>query len=122
MNLIGDLILVPVLGITGASLATAVSFCISGILYMHIANREMNLKACKVLIFNIPVIIALLGIVFKVNILILVPILLFIYYLIISGSNLFSTSDRWLLEKIDMPANLRLMARRFYGLFVKRGE
>jgi O-antigen/teichoic acid export membrane protein len=60
INLGGDFLLVPVLGINGAAIATSLSFGIAAILYMAISNRHLNLSEWRHIFSIMPIPLCLL--------------------------------------------------------------
>ena len=116
LNLIGDVLLVPVMGIEGAAISSAISFSIGGIGYMYFGNRRLGLKEMKSIIFLVPVAVTLIGMISKVNPFLLVAIVVIIYYFILTKFKLFHSSDIKLLDEINMPSKIRKVIYKTYSI------
>lgn len=114
LNLIGDMILVPLIGIKGAAISSAIIFSLGGIAYMYIGNKRLDIKEYKSLVFLIPVLFTLSTAFYKVNIIFLLLGIGFIYYFILRKFRLFKESDTRLLDYIAMPLFLRKFLYNVY--------
>ncbi|MBA7489519.1 hypothetical protein ES702_00053 [subsurface metagenome] len=114
LNFIGDVLLVPRIGIIGAAISSAVSFSLGGVGYMYLGNKRLKLKEIKSTVFLIPVMIAFIGVHYKINLFFSLAGIIFVYFLIISKFKLFSVSDIQLLDKITMPSKLRKVIYKLY--------
>ncbi len=115
VNLAGDLVLVPRLGIAGAAVATAFSYVLSSTLYLVVGNRRLDIASPMPLLCPLPGLLALGG-----NLLtdsVSVGILLFLGTASLTVSfarraRLFERTDADVLEQIEMPAAFKRGIRR----------
>jgi O-antigen/teichoic acid export membrane protein len=120
VNLIGDLLLVPHLGIYGAALATSFAFFLGGLLSHWVVFRHLNLKGFKELLFPLP---ALFAIIFFTTIphlwLHLVIVIGLVFYSLVLPRiiGLFRQEDLNLFNKAEMPYVIRGWFIRIYTWF-----
>jgi len=107
INLAGDFLLVPIIGINGAAISSAVIYSLGACGYMLVGNRILGLKEYKALIFLIPAALILLASIFKFNIVASSLIAAFLYYLFLTRLKIFRVSDLEFLGHIDMPLFVR---------------
>ena len=114
LNLVGDVLLVPIMGIKGAAISSAISFSLGGIGYMYLGNKKLNIKEVKSIIFFVPTAITFMGMLHNVNLFILCIVNVLIYYFILITLKLFNSSDVELLNHIDMPPKIRKIIYKMY--------
>lgn len=114
LNFIGDVLLVPRIGIIGAAISSTVVFSIGGVGYMYLGNKRLKLKEIKSTVFLIPVMIAFLGVHYKINLFFPLVGIVFVYFLAVTKFKLFSALDTQLLDKITMPFRLRKAIYKLY--------
>lgn len=118
VNLGGDFLLVPRIGISGAAIATLFSFAIGSILYLIISNHRLNLKGWKQILWVFPVIITVPCFIFVENIWLRFLGLIFIIVVSIKLARyfgIFSKEDLMMFDRIDMPAFVRSAIGRTYS-------
>jgi len=119
LNLVGDLVLVPGLGICGASLATSFSFMVGAILSQWLICSRLDRRGWKELIFPLPsllVIFLFLVISQLLSRLAILIALVFFSWILAKMLGLFQKEDMALLEKIEMPEWIRIWMSRLYVL------
>jgi O-antigen/teichoic acid export membrane protein len=119
INLLGDMLLVPRLGINGAAISSASVFSLGGIAYMRIGNRRLNLREYRALLFLIPVLVTFTGILCKFDLILISIAVVFLYYFILHKFQLFADSDIAFLDHVSMPAYLRRVLHKSYYLLNK---
>ncbi|PKN00390.1 MAG: hypothetical protein CVU78_01190 [Elusimicrobia bacterium HGW-Elusimicrobia-2] len=112
VNLIGDLLLVPVFGISGAAFSSALAFAVGGTGYMYFGNRCLNLKAITPLIFLAPVFFVYFAV--RKDFYLILPLVIGIYYLIIKRFKIFTPADKEILKYINIPPKLRDVIYKIY--------
>jgi|GEM_PF-2364947 len=130
LNIIGDLLLIPIWGINGAAVATALSFIIVNIIYVPFVNGPL-IKKCSVLeskyprafclVYNFPAFPALLICIFIDSA--VLQILLFILLLSLSlaiaiKTGLFKEGTIDIIKYINMPDCIKIPIIRAYRLLI----
>jgi O-antigen/teichoic acid export membrane protein len=119
LNLGGDLILVPGLGICGASVATSFSFIIGAALSQWLIRSFLKRKCWKELVLPLPslLVIFLFLVIsqFLIRLAFIIALVLF-SWAYAKASCLFQKEDMEMLESIEMPIWLRSWMRRIYVL------
>ena len=87
---------------------------------MYLGNKRLDLKETKSIIFLVPVVIAFIGMSFKINIFLLLAIFIVIYYFILAKFKLFHSSDTKLLDQINMPSKIRKIVYKAYYILEVR--
>lgn len=117
VNFVGDLILIPKIGIIGAAIATALSYALSSALYLYVANKLISLKAYKTLLYPV---LPILSFLFYFGIkeislrICFISILILIFIIMAKRTKIFNAADLALLEKIEMPSSLRRAINQIY--------
>ncbi len=117
INFFGDFMLIPVLGIKGAAVATSVSYAVAAVLYLFIANKLMSLRANSALSYPVLPVLSFLACltvrqVYLRALIVAGLILMFIF--ISKQKKAFAQNDTAFLEKIEMPHFLKGWIRRVY--------
>lgn len=127
LNLLGDFILIPLLGIAGAALSTSASFAIVNIFYIILINRTgffgSSWKRYLILFSVLPYYFSLFIItgIPSLSLRILVMIAWFvIIYIIVKKIRLFKQDDIIILNKFNMPEALKNKIIIWYS-FMSRG-
>ena len=110
INLIGDFILVPRMGISGAAIASSFSFAFSSILYFLVSNRRLGLKEWRQLFSVLPLVGMLLFCLFSNRPLfqgIAFFSLVFLTVLIVKRGDMFKKEDLQIFAKVKMPSFVR---------------
>lgn len=105
-----DLLLVPLWGIAGASIARTIAFSVAAIGYFFFANRKLKLKEYKQFLIPLPFIgFFIVTILFPQTVVLVAGaiILLALMIIITKYLNLFSQEDKRLFAAVDMPLFLR---------------
>lgn len=119
LNLVGDLVLVPGLGIYGASLATSCSFMVGAMLSQWLICSRLNRRRWQELILPLPSLFVIFLFIVISQLLSRLAILItlaFLSWMIAKMLGLFQKEDMALLEKIEMPAWIRTWMNRLYIL------
>ena len=124
VNALGDIILIPHFGISGAAIATSISclavaiaYIISGTHKLGIKN-SMRLLPFAIIIITLAVVCSRLSFVARVA---SEGALLFVCFYYIKRSNIFNSRDLIELEKIDMPLIIRSGIKYLYVCFTPTG-
>jgi len=118
INLVGDFMLVPALGMNGAAISTSLSFGIAAILYVIILNRRLNLSEWRHILSILPLFIYLLISLFVDGLWlrILGFVVVIIFAMVIAKiSRMFMKEDLEMFSKIDMPKSVRGVIFRTYS-------
>jgi len=130
LNLIGSLILIPMIGLNGAALATACSYAIINIFYIpfiypdllvHFDNNVIQKSYKRIIKFNFPIFLVLPICLFinDLTIRIIISSVLIIFSLIIARrSNVFRKSMIKYVEYIDIPNLIKNSIKKIYGYLV----
>ncbi|MDP3731673.1 MAG: oligosaccharide flippase family protein, partial [Candidatus Omnitrophota bacterium] len=119
VNFTVDLMLLPKIGILGAAIATALSYAISSILYLTLANKLASIRAYKALFFPTLSVLSFLFCLATDAIYLRVLFICFLtvaFALIAKFSKIFSMADLAMLEKIEMPPFLSRSIRKVYRI------
>ena len=117
VNLTGDFLLVPKLGINGAAIATSFSFFIGSLLFLCIVNRRLKLNEWKQLFLVAPIFFTVLLIlafdIFWIRILGLIWI--FVSSIVFTKkAKIFSQEDLVMFDKVEMPGVVRNILVKTY--------
>jgi len=118
VNFAGDMLLVPLFGISGASMATSFSFLLGGVLSHWVVYRHMGLSGYKELILPVSSLFAIILLVVSSHLLLRLlcfAVISFGFWMIARMLRLFQKEDRTLLEKIEMPRLVRYLIEKTYG-------
>jgi len=130
LNIIGSVILIPLIGINGAALATAGSYAIIDFFYIFIIFPNLQVKFGNDVIqssykwivkFNFPIFLVLPVCLFIDNLIlrILLSLALIIISLIIAREmNLFKRSTLKYIEYIDIPNPIKMLMNKVYTHFL----
>jgi len=119
INFFGDLLLIPRMGISGAAVAASISYAVSSVLYLTVANNLISLKARAALFYPLAGVLALAVVFSTGSTIIRIPAILaiiFVFALLTKKNRVFSVSDTVMLKKISMPVFLRSFLTRVYQL------
>jgi len=114
-NLVGDFILVPLVGIKGAAIATAVAFSFAGIGYLMLVMQITGVKRVSIFFLPLPLIIPVLCHIMKVNSFIGSIIVVLIYIIFLKVFRIFQPGDEKILDKVNMPS---VVKKIFMKIFV----
>lgn len=118
INILGDFILIPKIGIMGAVIATSLSFFIAAFLRSLVIHRKLGLKIdYKLFIFLIPIFIVLYCFNIKpcaINFIWGTVAFVISLSVIALKSHLFSREDVRILKHIDMPIFFKKGMEKFY--------
>lgn len=118
LKISGDFLLIPKIGISGAVIATSISFFTGAVIRSIVMRKKMGLKAdFKILIFSLPAFIVLYC--FNIapsprNFILGTTAFIASLWLIVIKSNLFSKEDIGILRHINMPVFLKKGIEKFY--------
>lgn len=118
VNFAGDMLLVPLFGISGASMATAFSFFLGGVLSHCVVYRHMGLRGYKELLLPVSSLLAIILLVASSHLLLRLlcfAVISFGFWMIARMLRLFNKEDLALLEKIEMPRLIRYMIEKTYA-------
>ena len=118
VNFAGDMLLVPLFGISGASMATAFSFFLGGVLSHWVVYRHMGLRGYKELLLPVSSLLAIILLVASSHLLLRLlcfVVIFFGFWMIARMLRLFSKEDLALLEKIEMPRLVRYLIEKTYA-------
>ncbi|MFW6133971.1 MAG: oligosaccharide flippase family protein [Elusimicrobiota bacterium] len=113
VNLLGDVVLVPLIGINGAALSSAIAFSIGGVGYMYFGGQSLQLKEFKALAFILPVIFVY--IIMVNGLYYALPFVIIIYYFMLRALKIFKKGDVYILNFIKLPDNLDKLFRWIYN-------
>ena len=120
VNVLLDFILVPVLGINGAALATACSILVMAILQMRVTSRHLKLGFAGQFLPCLIVVITFIAFqVFKPKgIWGALPVIVIFYasFFFAKKSGIFKKSDMYVLDKISIPSRLRNAMKKIIGI------
>lgn len=117
INFMGDFILIPKIGITGAAVSTAVSYVVSSILYMVVANRIMSVSAHKAVYYPILVVVSFmfcLAIKSSVLRLLFLSASFVVLLSVVKSFKFFNIEETVFMEKIDIPQFFKKIIRWVY--------
>ena len=118
VNFAGDMLLVPLFGISGASMATAFSFFLGGVLSHWVVYRHMGLRGYKELLLPVSSLLAIILLVASSHLLLRLlcfAVISFGFWMIARMLRLFNKEDLALLEKIEMPRLVRYLIEKTYA-------
>lgn len=114
INIVGDLILIPILGIEGAAISSALCFSVGGICYMSYMNMHLGVRSINSLFMLIPVLLTFIAVEYKSPVILLCLILT--YYLLLKKGKLFRQGDADFLRHISIPSRIKSVIFRIYGI------
>jgi O-antigen/teichoic acid export membrane protein len=121
MNLGLDVLLIPLLGISGAAIATAAALAFGAIGYSLVINKRLKINDFTSYVGLFPAIISFAGSIFIHDIAyraIFLVVVIFISILVAKRSTVFNMESLAILDSIDMPAPIRRMIKRIYTILV----
>lgn len=107
VNIILDLLLIPLLGMYGAALATGISYGVGSLGYMFFGNRILAIKNSSILWFPLSLtIIVSINVVFKNITLNIIMLVIYIVFAVVTirKCDYLNEEDRRMLDHISMPA------------------
>ena len=116
-NIILDFLLVPCLGITGAAVATGISFLLATSICISLIKKHTGISVWNGYPQILPALLVLLVAVSVDNLpvrIILSALLLALFYTIAKRDGIFGEDTRYILEKIDMPAPVKSLVLKFF--------
>lgn len=123
INLAGDFVLVPKIGINGAAVATSFSYSFGAIFSFYIANKRLQLKEWKQLLSVMPIFFSMFMLLFPNSVWVrtVVFIGITIGTLIFAKTfRVFSHDDVEMFKKINMPAFLYNLINKIYNVILSR--
>lgn len=120
INGIGDILLIPRMGIMGAAVATALSFAAGSVGYLVIANRLLAIKTVKALCMVIPTFICAIGILMGGSYFSKVVAwggALLLSFGLARFLRIFEKKDLQIWEKISLPLGIKQLFRWIYTGF-----
>lgn len=117
VNFAGDMLLVPLFGISGASMATAFSFFLGGVLSHFVVYRHMGLRGYKELLLPVSSLLAIILLVASSHLLLRLLcffVISFGLWMIARMLRLFNKEDLALLKKIEMPRSVWYLIEKAY--------
>jgi O-antigen/teichoic acid export membrane protein len=129
LNILADIWLIPVFGINGAALATALAIGLTSVLYMPLLKKypELEYKGKRFMIVLMPLPVILM-IVYSWLVkswawqAIAAGIIIVVSLQVGKRARLFSPNTLSLVERIDMPEMIKTNIRRMYSPLVKEGK
>jgi O-antigen/teichoic acid export membrane protein len=130
LNVIGDLLLVPRMGLVGAATATSLSFLIANVIYVPFLNKSLINKCRKldsgykryfVSVYNIPMLLSLFVCLFVSDWLLKIPIftlIIVISIIVAKKTGLFKKETLDFIDFIEMPFFLKKGIIRVYRLLI----
>ncbi len=122
LNFLGDLLLVPYLGIHGAAIATSLAYSWGAMSFMFIANRELGLKKRLDVLLLLPIFftVGLLWLTENiwVHVMGMMSIMLLTYFMV-KVMNVFRKEDLNPLQEIEMPLITRRLIHATYRVLSK---
>ena len=118
INLAGDFILVPYMGIAGAALASSIAFSVSALCYVSISNKYLSLNEWRQVFSMVPLITMLVvSLLFKSLFIkgASLILILMLSYLIIKKTTIFQEEDVTIFEKVKMPSIARSLITKTYA-------
>lgn len=119
-NLIGDLLLVPLIGIKGAAASTAFAFFLCGIGYLFLVMRITKEKNISSFFLPIPLIVPVICHVFNIHMMLGAFFVVLIYVIFLRYFRIFQAGDEKILDKSKMPLAVKKMFTRLFLLFSVR--
>lgn len=129
INILADIWLIPIFGINGAALATALAIGLTSVLYVPLLRKypelEYRKKRFMIVLFPLPVIFM---IVFSLLVkswflqAAVAGVIIIVSLKLGKRAGLFSANTLSLLERIDMPERIKMNMRRMYSVLVKEGN
>ncbi|MCD6098157.1 polysaccharide biosynthesis C-terminal domain-containing protein [bacterium] len=116
-NIILDLLLVPCLGITGAAVATGISFLLATSICVWLIKKHTGISVWNGYPQILPALLVLLVVISVDSLpvrIILSALLLALSYIVAKREGIFSEDTRYILEKIDIPAPVKNLLLRFF--------
>lgn len=114
INIVGDIFLVPRLGIIGAAVTSLISLSLGGVFSMYFGNKLLKLKTAKASLMIIPVLFSFIAFTYAQIWIFFATA--FVYYLILKKGILFKNSDAVVLDHIDMPLKLKGLLKGIYKI------
>jgi O-antigen/teichoic acid export membrane protein len=121
VNLGLDFLLIPLLGIKGAAIATAAVFAFGAIGYSLVLNKRLKINDFTSYAWLFPAIIIFAGSVFIHGLAyqaIFLAVVIIISFLVAKRSTIFNMESLAILDSIDMPAFVRRMIKRVYSILI----
>jgi O-antigen/teichoic acid export membrane protein len=121
MNLGLDILLIPLLGINGAAIATAAVLTLGAIGYSLTINKRLRINDFASYAWLFPAIISFAGSVFINGLAyraIFLVVVVILSILVAKRSTIFNMESLAILDSIDMPAFVRRMIKRVYSILI----
>lgn len=121
MNLGLDVLLIPLVGINGAAIATAAALAFGAIGYSLVINKRLKINDFTSYAWLFPAIISFAGSVFIHGLAyqaIFLAVVIIISILVAKRSTIFNMESLAILDSIDMPAFVRQMIKRVYSILI----
>jgi PST family polysaccharide transporter len=121
INLGLDFLLIPLIGLAGAAVATTIAFACGAVFSTFLVRKRLRMNIFRSFPWIFPVILSFVGFVFISG---LVPriafllVLLVFCLLIAKRSAVFNSDSLMLLDSIEMPAFLRKTIKRAYAILI----
>jgi len=121
MNLGLDVLLIPLLGISGAAIATAAVLTLGAIGYSLVINKRLKINDFTSYAWLFPAIVSFTGSVFIRGLAyqaIFLVVVIIISILVAKRSTIFNMESLAILDSIDMPTFVRRMIKRVYSILI----
>jgi len=125
INIIGDYLLIPLIGINGAAYTTSFIYSLGAVSYLIIVNRKLKINKWRHLLTIIPAFLTFLLILLTDNHMLIFSILIVIYvlgYFLVRILRIFKKEDLAMFDKVEMPVIVRKILTRTYNFFDYRRE
>jgi O-antigen/teichoic acid export membrane protein len=123
MNIALDIFLVPVFGISGASIASLITFAIMPVIFFIYISKRFNVKRELPLLFPLLILCVLAINIFNLDYMIKITgtgICIVLSYVIAKNHKLFLKSDISIFDNIEMPTSVRNLLIRLLNILASK--
>jgi len=113
-NFVGDVLLIPLFGITGCAVATIFNYGTSAMLTILVIDHHLNISNRKIFFSITPVVTAFMFVVYFKQLFLGIIVLLIHCYFLIRLLRLLDYKNLTILDYINMPSSLRWLVMKIY--------